>query len=85
MTRVSVVIPSRNGRHLLPFCLDPLLCQQADDVEILVVDDGSTDGTKAWMAAKYPFCECLALPCASPNLDPLRRQALVPMVESADR
>ncbi|HEY2845276.1 MAG TPA: glycosyltransferase, partial [Bryobacteraceae bacterium] len=47
---VSVVIPSRNGRDLLAGCLPGL--QDAD--EIIIVDNGSTDGTADFLAREYP-------------------------------
>lgn len=45
--RVSVVIPVLNGRSVMTRCLDALLDQTypADLLEIIVVDNGSTDGT----------------------------------------
>ena len=45
MPRVSVVIPSYNRLYLLPEALDSVRAQAFEDLEILVVDDGSTDGT----------------------------------------
>ena len=45
MPRVSVIIPTRNGAHLLPECLEALWRQSYRDVETIVVDDASTDGT----------------------------------------
>ncbi len=44
---VSVVVPVYNGARCLPRCLDSLKKQTHSRVEILVVDDGSTDGTPA--------------------------------------
>lgn len=45
MTLVSVVVPAWNVAGLLPRCLDSLLAQTHRPLEILVVDDGSTDGS----------------------------------------
>lgn len=42
-TLVSVVVPVLNVAHLLPRCLDSLLAQTHRPLEIIVVDDGSTD------------------------------------------
>ena len=42
---VSVVVPVYNGAHCLPRCLESLRKQTHPRVEIIVVDDGSTDGT----------------------------------------
>ena len=40
------MIPARNEEHYLPACLDSLLCQSHRELEILVVDGESTDGTR---------------------------------------
>jgi GT2 family glycosyltransferase len=48
---ISVVIPSRNGRHLLGAQL-PGILQQAPS-EIVVVDNGSDDGTAEWLRAGW--------------------------------
>jgi len=50
---VSVVIPAYDRQDLLPTCLDSLMAQEYEDFEIIVVDDGSTDGT-ADTARRYP-------------------------------
>lgn len=42
---VSVVIPVRNGEPFLRQCLDSALTQTRPPMEVVVVDDGSTDGT----------------------------------------
>lgn len=43
--KVSVLIPVYNGEHHLAECLDSILAQDFQDLEILVGDDGSTDGS----------------------------------------
>lgn len=44
---VSVVTPVYNGEKYLSRLLDSILCQSWDSMEIIVSDDGSTDGTLA--------------------------------------
>ena len=43
--RVSVVIPNWNGADVLGDCLDALLGQTTPATEVIVVDNGSTDGS----------------------------------------
>lgn len=42
---VSVLIPVFNGEHFLPECLDSVLGQDFTDMEILLANDGSSDGS----------------------------------------
>lgn len=44
---LTVVVPNYNHAHYLRSCLDSLLEQDYDRFEVLVVDDGSTDGSQA--------------------------------------
>ena len=44
---VSIVIPVFNGEKTIKKTIDSLLCQTYSDVEIIVVNDGSKDGTQA--------------------------------------
>lgn len=51
--QISVVIPTYNSGALLKQTLDSALNQTVAPLEIIVVDDGSTDGTADWIAANY--------------------------------
>jgi hypothetical protein len=44
--KVSVLIPVYNGERFLAECLDSVLAQDFADMEILIADDASTDGTR---------------------------------------
>jgi glycosyltransferase involved in cell wall biosynthesis len=47
MPRVSVILPSYNTCSYLPGALDSVIAQTYTDWEIVLVDDGSTDNTRA--------------------------------------
>jgi glycosyltransferase involved in cell wall biosynthesis len=47
--RVSVVIPVHNGEKYLAQAIESVLAQTFRDFELLIVDDGSTDGSRAIM------------------------------------
>jgi glycosyltransferase involved in cell wall biosynthesis len=43
MPEFSVVIATRNRAATLPIAVESVLDQELDDLEVVVVDDGSTD------------------------------------------
>lgn len=51
--RVSVVVCSYNGGRTLEQCLNSLLTLDYPDYEVILVDDGSTDNTRA-IVARFP-------------------------------
>lgn len=62
--RFSVIVCTRNGRDRIGRCLDAILRMDHTRFETIVVDDGSTDGTPGFVAARYPSVRLLQLdPC----------------------
>ena len=43
--KISIIIPVYNTKEYLPECLDSILTQGFEDYEVIIVDDGSTDGS----------------------------------------
>jgi GT2 family glycosyltransferase len=57
----SVIVPTLNGAHLLSACLDSLVGQTYPNLEVIVADGASTDGTDALLTSKYPLVRLLRL------------------------
>ncbi len=59
---LTVLICARNERLVLPECLRALAAQTEPADEIIVLDDGSTDGMIAWLTSNYGlnFAPCEA-------------------------
>lgn len=49
---LAVVIPTHNRRAILERTLDALAAQSQRDFRVVVVDDGSTDGTWDWLQSR---------------------------------
>ncbi len=60
-TEISVIIPNWNGAQHLPTCLDSLRAQTHAAVEVIVVDNASTDDSLD-VLARYPQVRTVALP-----------------------
>lgn len=43
--RISVIVPVYNAEKFIPRCISSVLSQSYQDLELLLVDDGSTDGS----------------------------------------
>ena len=57
MPKVSVVVPVYNVEKYLEKCLNSLVNQTLEDIELILVNDGSTDGSKQILKeyeSKYP-------------------------------
>lgn len=51
MPKVSVIIPAYNASAFIGKCLESIQCQTLSDIEVIVVDDGSTDNTREIVGA----------------------------------
>jgi GT2 family glycosyltransferase len=54
MSMISVIVLNWNGRAYLERCLESLQAQTHRDFEVVVVDNGSTDGSPELVAQKFP-------------------------------
>jgi glycosyltransferase involved in cell wall biosynthesis len=50
---VSFLIPTYNRANLLPQCIESILSQTYKNIEIIVIDDASTDGTEDVINSKF--------------------------------
>ena len=57
--KVSVIIPTYNRKHTLTRAIESILTQTIKPLEIIIVDDGSDDGTREWIKEEYPFIQYL--------------------------
>ena len=62
--RVSIVIPTYNGLKFLPQTIASVMAQTFQNFELLLIDDGSSDGTAEWVAQ---FNQALSLQAESIN------------------
>lgn len=60
--RLSVVIPHWNAKDLLPTCLDALAAQTHPDLEVIIVDNHSSDGSAEFVKTRYPDVRLIELP-----------------------
>ena len=60
MRTVSIVIPNYNGKHFLENCLTSVFAQDIENQEVIVVDNGSTDGSQEYLNT-YPAVHVIAM------------------------
>jgi GT2 family glycosyltransferase len=58
----SAVIPNWNGARFLPTCLDALAKQTHPNIEIIVADNASQDGSRELIKTRYPRVNLIELP-----------------------
>ena len=68
--RVSVLVPLYNKAPYVGRCVESVLAQSLQDFEIIIVDDGSTDGglEVAQAFTRDPRVRILSQPNAGPSL-----------------
>ena len=58
---IDVVVPNWNGLAILPSCLEALRAQTFTRFRVMVVDNGSEDGSVEYLREHYPEVRVLAL------------------------
>jgi GT2 family glycosyltransferase len=61
MPEISVIIVNWNGKHWLQTCLGSLRRQTFSDFEVILVDNGSQDGSVEFVCQHFPEVNVLAL------------------------
>jgi len=74
--RLSIVIANYNGMGTLPAMLESLKAYPYRYEEIIVVDDGSTDGSAEWLRQNHPDVRLIALEVNTGNLARVRNAGL---------
>lgn len=59
--QVSIIIPNWNGADLLEKCLPSIFFQTYKNFELIVVDNGSTDGSVEYIQKNYPTTQIIEL------------------------
>ncbi|MBX9689821.1 MAG: glycosyltransferase family 2 protein [Candidatus Obscuribacterales bacterium] len=59
---VSVVIPNWNGKKFLKACLDSLIASRYSQIEVVMVDNGSVDGSVEYLEENYPQLKLVKFP-----------------------
>lgn len=55
MKKISFIIPVKNGEQYIRRCLNSILVQKYDSYEILIIDNGSVDGTRDIVLNEYNY------------------------------
>ena len=71
---ISVVIPTFNRCAILPRAIDSVLKQTRPADEIIVIDNGSKDGTIDMLKANYP--DIMRLRQSKPGVSPTRNMGI---------
>ncbi|MCG3207726.1 MAG: N-acetylglucosaminyl-diphospho-decaprenol L-rhamnosyltransferase [Anaerolineae bacterium] len=58
---VVVLVPNWNGRHHLEHCLPSLAASRYRNCRVIVLDNGSSDGSQSWLRDCFPQVELIEL------------------------
>lgn len=59
MSESTVIIPNWNGLRWLQGCLPALARQTCQPAQVIIVDNGSSDGSQAWVRQHYPVIQLI--------------------------
>lgn len=65
---ISIIVPTYNRKQMLFQCVDSILAQTYRPIEIIVVDDCSSDGTREAFAEKYGNVSEVTIFCNEQNM-----------------
>lgn len=54
MQIATIVIPNLNGKKYLADCFDSLRAQSRQDFSVILIDNGSVDGSAEFVKEEYP-------------------------------
>lgn len=80
--KTTVIIPNYNGKHFMGPCMEALKRQSQPDFCVLVVDNGSSDGSVAWMEENLPKLKTVAAGERLPASMPPRSVYVLPLPEN---
>ena len=70
MIKVSVIVPMYKARRVIEPCVNALLRQDLEDMEIILVDDCSCDGTYEYALERFQGNEKIRVLCMDQNGGP---------------
>jgi len=62
LKKISIIIVNHNGKHLLNACLESLYKQSFKDIEIIIVDNASADGSVEYVKDSFADIKIISLP-----------------------
>ena len=52
---ISIILLNWNGKKITEECLKSIKKQSFKDYEVVLIDNGSTDGSSSYLKKKFPF------------------------------